>query len=229
MRYLKLIILGLVIFTLGFKSKAQIQENRTIQYIDSIEVLIEKIWGESTFKETVSHDIFLTAMRGYYKFNSFKTGEISIIDYSMPSTAKRFYVIDLVNKTLLFNTLIAHGKNTGNNSTVRFSNIPKSLESSLGFFKTAETYIGKHGYSLKLDGLEKGINDNARKRSIVIHGATYVSSKFMKKNGRLGRSWGCPALPVLLTTEIINKISNGTCLFIYGNSEEYLTSSMFLK
>jgi len=229
MRYLKLITLVIVIFTLGFKPKPQIQENNPTQNIDSIEVIVKKIWEESTFKETVSYDLFLKTMRGYYKFSSFKTGIISIIDYSKPSTENRFYVIDLENKTLLFNTLIAHGKNTGNNIAVHFSNEPNSLKSSLGFFKTAETYIGKHGYSLKLDGLEKGINDNARKRSIVIHGASYVNSKFIKKNGRLGRSWGCPALPVSKTKELINTISNGTCLFIYGNSEEYLKSSKFLK
>ncbi len=228
MKYLKLIVLIMVIFTFGFETKAQLQVNSKNERKDSVEVSIKKIWEESSFEEVLSYPIFLKAMKGYYKYDTFKTGKIAIIDYSKPSTEKRFYVIDIENKSLLFNTLIAHGKNTGNNTTVLFSNEPKSLKSSLGFFKTAETYQGKHGFSLKLDGLEKGINDNARKRAIVIHGASYVNADFIKKHGRLGRSWGCPALPESKTENIINTISNGTCLFIYGNNKEYFKSSKFL-
>jgi len=229
MKYFKLVIFVVVIFSFGFKYRPPILEKKTVLNNDSIEMSVKKIWDESSFKEIVSYDLFQMAMKGYYKYDSFEVGKISIIDYSKPSSVKRFYVIDLKNKSLLFNTLIAHGKNTGENKAIHFSNKPKSLKSSLGFFKTSETYYGKHGYSMKLDGLEKGINDNARKRAIVIHGANYVSAEFVLQNGRLGRSWGCPALPVSKTKKVIDAINNGTCLFIYGKNEEYLKVSEFLN
>jgi hypothetical protein len=124
---------------------------------------------------------------------------------------------------------VAHGKNSGENIADSFSNDSKSLKSCLGFFLTAETYTGKHGYSLKLDGLEPGINDNARQRAIVIHGADYVSASFAQQHGRLGRSWGCPALPTDRSKEIIDKISQGSCLFIYGNDPKYLKNSKILN
>ena len=137
------------------------------------------------------------------------------------------YVIDLDSKSLLFHSLVAHGQKTGGNKAYHFSNKSESHKSSLGFFKTAETYSGKHGYSLRLDGLEKGINDHARTRAIVIHGADYVSQKFIQKYGRLGRSWGCPALPVEVSKKIIETISGGTCLFVFGKDSKYKTKSKY--
>jgi hypothetical protein len=125
--------------------------------------------------------------------------------------------------------LVAHGKNSGENFAESFSNVPESLMSSPGFFITAETYTGKHGYSLRVDGLEKGINDNARVREIVIHGADYVSDDYIKKYGRLGRSWGCPALPAALSNKIIDKIKEGTCLFVYSTDKNYNKNTEFLK
>jgi hypothetical protein len=124
---------------------------------------------------------------------------------------------------------VAHGKNTGENTAADFSNQSESLKSSLGFFLTAETYVGENGYSLKLDGLEEGINDNARIREIVIHGADYVSQKFIDENGRLGRSWGCPALPVEFSKEIIDIISEGSCLFIYAADTLYKEKSTIYR
>lgn len=150
---------------------------------------------------------------------------LTIIDFTKASTEKRLFVIDLESRQLLFHTLVAHGKNTGFDIAERFSNTSQSLQSSLGFFTTAEPYFGKHGISLRLDGLEKGINDNARARAIVIHGATYVSEGFIDDFGRLGRSWGCPALPVDLAQEIIDLIKDGSCLYIYSDDENYLESS----
>jgi hypothetical protein len=151
---------------------------------------------------------------------------VSIIDFSKPSTEKRLFVVDLKKQELIYNTYVAHGKNSGSNEAVQFSNKCGSLQTSLGIYTTAETYSGKHGYSLRLDGLETGFNDNARKRAIVIHGAEYVSTDFIADHGRLGRSFGCPALPQELSSDIIDLIKEGTCLYIYANNEIYLKNSI---
>ena len=157
-------------------------------------------------------------MIGYNSFNLINKKVLTLIDFSKPSTEERLFIIDVENRKLLFQTFVAHGKNSGVNIATRFSNRSGSLKSSLGFFITAETYYGKHGYSLRLDGMEKGINDNARKRAIVVHGAKYVSDDFIRKYNRLGRSWGCPAVSDDLSKEIIDLIKDGSCLFIYANS-----------
>jgi hypothetical protein len=140
---------------------------------------------------------------------------ITIIDFSLPSTARRLWTINMVTGEILFNTLVAHGKNTGQNIAEKFSNIPQSYQSSLGFYLTDQVYTGKHGHSLRLKGLEKNINDKAWERAIVIHGADYVSESFIKAHGRLGRSHGCPAIPPELTDDFIRTIKEGSLLFIY--------------
>jgi hypothetical protein len=183
---------------------------------------IRRLWRDCSLEKVVSYEIFNLALTGFNKTENIKKRDIlTIIDYSRPSTEKRFFVIDLKNKKLLYNCLVAHGKNTGENIAESFSNKAESLQSSLGFFITAETYTGENGYSLKLDGIEKNINDNARPREIVIHGAAYVSQQFIDENGRLGRSWGCPALPVDISKEVIDRISDGSCIFIYANDKFY--------
>jgi hypothetical protein len=188
------------------------------------------LWITCALDKYISFDVFRVALEGYHKTDSLrKKAFLTIIDYSKPSTAERFFVIDPVRKKLLFHSLVAHGKNSGENYAVSFSNEEGSLKSSLGFYLTAETYTGKHGYALRLDGLEKDINDNARSRDIVIHGADYVNQSFIKEYGRLGKSWGCPALPVSVTHAIIDTISHGSCLFIYGKDDLYLSRSVFLK
>ncbi len=143
---------------------------------------------------------------------------LSLIDYDKPSDSERFYVINLKNGKLIYKSLVAHGKNSGVVTPTNFSNCPRSFMSSLGLFVTSDTYQGKHGYSLRLIGMDKGLNDNALSRSIVIHGANYVSEDYIKQNGRIGRSYGCPALPTATSTEIIDEIKNGSCLFIYHSS-----------
>ena len=130
---------------------------------------------------------------------------------------------------MLFNTLVAHGRNTGEEFATSFSNQAESFKSSLGFYATGEIYNGKHGMSLKLDGLEKGINDNARERGVVIHAANYVSNSFIKNNKRLGRSLGCPAIPAESLNEIVNTIKNKSCLFIYHPSRSFNTISDLLS
>ncbi|MFK8011423.1 MAG: murein L,D-transpeptidase catalytic domain family protein [Marinicellaceae bacterium] len=154
---------------------------------------------------------------------------ISIIDYSLPSTTKRFWSFDVINNELLFHEFVAHGKNTGANYAKKFSNIPGSKQSSIGLFKTAGTYNGSNGYSLILNGLEKGFNDMAQKRYIVMHGAAYVSQKFIDKHGRLGRSWGCPAFEKKLAKTIIDQIKQGQFLFIYYPEDEWLKKSEYIN
>lgn len=151
---------------------------------------------------------------------------ISIVDFSLPSNQKRLFVLDLQNYKVLFNTLVAHGKNTGREVATSFSNQNESYKSSPGFYMTKETYQGKNGYSLKLEGLERGINDNAFERGIVIHGASYVCNEYVNSQGYIGRSQGCPAVPVEINRPIINTIKNGTCLFVYHPS--YISRSSVL-
>lgn len=146
---------------------------------------------------------------------------ITIIDFTKPSTEKRMWIVDLENKTLLLNTYVAHGQGSGANMADSFSNVAESHQSSLGFYIASETYFGKHGLSLKLDGQDKGINDLARERAIVVHGASYVSENFIKSTGRLGRSFGCPAVSEELNAKVIDLIKGKTCFFINGNSEKY--------
>ncbi|MGL2986240.1 murein L,D-transpeptidase catalytic domain family protein [Flavobacterium sp. RSSA_27] len=176
---------------------------------------------------------FAAALKGYYNLTKqglVKKEMLTIIDFSLSSNTKRLWVIDMTSNTILFNSLVAHGRNTGEEFANRFSNKEASFQSSLGFYSTGEVYHGKHGLSLKLDGLEKGINSNARSRAIVMHAAAYVSEAFIKQHKRLGRSQGCPALPDELTLPIINTIKNQSVLFIYHpslktlNEKESLTS-----
>lgn len=146
---------------------------------------------------------------------------LTVVDFTKPSTQKRMWIIDINQKTLLLNTYVAHGQGSGEDLPKVFSNVEESHQSSLGFYVTNETYIGKHGVSLRLDGYDKGINDKARPRDIVVHGASYVSESFIKEHGRLGRSYGCPAVPVELTEKVIDLIKDKTCLFINGNQDNY--------
>lgn len=143
---------------------------------------------------------------------------LTLIDFSLSANSKRLWVIDMKSYTVLYHTLVAHGRNTGEEFANDFSNRSESYKSSLGFYATGEIYQGKHGSSLRLDGLEKGVNDNARNRAVVIHGADYVSEAFIQNYGRLGRSQGCPALPVGLTDAIIKTIKDKSCLYIYHPS-----------
>lgn len=154
---------------------------------------------------------------------------ISIIDFSLAGSQKRLYIIDVKNYKVLFNTWVAHGKNSGREWANSFSNRPSSYKSSLGFFITGETYNGNKGYSLKLEGIEKGINDNAYRRAIVIHGAPYVDPSYVTGSGHIGRSEGCPAVPLNQAKPIINTIKEGSCLFIFHPGKSYLRHSPLLN
>jgi hypothetical protein len=164
---------------------------------------------------------FSEALKGYYLLKEkglIKKEILTLIDFSLSSNTKRLWVINVVTGEVLFHSLVAHGRNTGNEFASTFSNAAESFKSSLGFYSTGEIYNGKHGMSLRLDGLEKGVNDNARARGVVMHAADYVSSSFIKNNQRLGRSLGCPAVPVALSKEIINAIKDKSCFYIYHPS-----------
>lgn len=175
------------------------------------------------------YKVFYDAIRGYNSIQDslhvFNKPLLTIIDFSKPSTDKRLWVIDLESRKVLFNTFVAHGRNSGNVIPTKFSNRCESFESSLGFYKTGSTYSGKHGLSLKLHGLEDGINDQAERRSIVMHGADYVSERFIANSGRLGRSQGCPAVSMQIHKELINFIKDQTCLFIYHTDTTYFKQS----
>jgi hypothetical protein len=166
-------------------------------------------------------ECFSKALQGFHKLK--ESGKVSkefltIVDYSLPSTVKRLWIIDIKTNTVVLNSLVAHGKNSGENFATSFSNKCESNKSSLGFFTTGETYVGKHGLSLKLDGLENGVNNMARTRAIVMHAADYVTENFAKAHRRLGLSHGCPALPPNLSAKIISTIKGKSCLFIYHPS-----------
>jgi len=154
---------------------------------------------------------------------------LTIIDFSKPSSANRFYVIDMVNEQLVLQTLVAHGRKSGSVFANTFSNQDASFKSSLGFYVTANTYIGKHGLTLQLQGLEKGINDRALERAIVLHGADYVSEAIAKQQGYIGTSLGCPAVPNDKINTIIETIQGASCLFVYAPSKDYIQKSPILN
>ncbi|OYQ33146.1 hypothetical protein CHU92_13475 [Flavobacterium cyanobacteriorum] len=179
-----------------------------------------------------SFESFSKAVQGFEMLKSqgkITKNLLTIIDFSKSSNTRRLWIINMDTKTLLYNTLVAHGRNSGEEYASRFSNLSSSNQSSLGFYATGEIYTGKHGESLKLDGLEPGINSNARSRAVVIHAADYVSESFIKQHQRLGRSQGCPALPNHLNKEIISLIKDKSCLFIYHPSRDYAKATRLIS
>lgn len=182
----------------------------------------------------LSRPVFDLAIKGLHKLSVHGKLQnpdiVTIADYSQSSSRKRFYVIDLKNEKLLFNTYVAHGRNTGDEYARYFSNTSGSLKSSLGFYITEKPVFGSHtGLSLIIEGVEKGFNDNAVKREIIIHAAEYATESFIKKFGRLGRSFGCPVLPPDLNEPIIETIKEGTCFFIYNPDNNYICASALLN
>ena len=181
----------------------------------------------------LSKEAFDYAWKGYQRLLEKKlisrTDYLTICDFSQSSKKKRLYVIDVANYKLIINTYVAHGKNSGGEYATKFSNKMESLQSSLGFFITSDTYTGEHGLSLRIKGVDPGYNDKALERSIVIHGAAYVDAARANAGIFMGRSWGCPAVPQKESKNIITTIKNGTCLFIYHPSKNYLLGSKILN
>jgi hypothetical protein len=180
-----------------------------------------------------SENVFTTAYQGFSILKAMpgvvKKEILTVIDFSLPSTEKRLWIIDIANKKILFNDYVAHGRNSGNNAAASFSNVSGSYKSSIGFYVTAETYHGKHGLSLRLEGMDKNFNCNARNRAIVMHGADYVSADFIQQYGRLGRSLGCPSVSMDIHEEVINTIQDGSTLFIYYPDPLFLQKSSVLN
>lgn len=193
-----------------------VQEIKNTEAADSIIDSCGLLYEELELAEYVDEDIFRKAYEGYKKIDGKRRNLLTLIDFTKPSNQERLFVIDMEAQKLLFRTVVAHGRNSGEMMATKFSNREGSYQSSLGFYLTNETYIGSNGYSLKLDGLEPGINDNARARAIVMHGAAYANPSVCANGNRLGRSWGCPALPEKLNRPIIDAIKGGSVLYIYG-------------
>lgn len=177
----------------------------------------------------INSDAIRLAITGYERLKSLgkltNLRYLTIADFSKPSSQERFYIIDMENEVLLMQTLVAHGRNSGMLFAKYFSNQAASFQSSLGFYVTGNPYKGKHGTSLELNGVEQGINNKAQQRAIVLHGADYVSSKFVQQQGYLGRSLGCPAVPMNQVKDIINIIKGASCLFVYAANNKYLNTS----
>jgi len=180
----------------------------------------------------LSKKVFAMALKGMarlVKTHHIKDNLLAIIDFSQPSMNKRLYVVDLDNYRLLYNTWVAHGMRTGKKTAQSFSNKLSSCKSSLGFYITGNAYNGNNGYSLKLQGMEKGINDAAMRRGIVIHGADYVNEQLINSQGYIGRSWGCPAVSPDISESLIDALKEGTCLFIYAPNRIYNSHSALIK
>lgn len=224
----------LLLFSLFGFAGATPEGNHNLSVSKELE-LMNRLLSVQTMQGQILPDqnILEMAIRGYTKLlrnESVPQPEIlTLVDFSLPSDKERMWVFDIETGKLLYNSLVAHGRNSGDRLASHFSNSPGSFTSSLGFYLTGDIYQGKHGLSLYLDGLEKGINDKARERAIVIHGADYATANFIQQHGRLGRSLGCPALPPHLTRDVINTIKGGTCLFIYAPDKNYLANSPVLN
>lgn len=190
---------------------------------------VSKIYHAAHLEQSgLRPEVFEKALTGFYNLKN--TGKISneksiltIADFDQNSTKKRLWIIDLSIDSLLLNTWVAHGQRSGDDMATRFSDARDSYESSLGFYVTGEVYKGKHGRSLRLDGMDEGYNSNARSRSIVVHGAPYVSQSTINELGRLGRSQGCPAVPAELSDRVINTIEGKTVIFINGSHQTYFS------
>ncbi|HEY0898118.1 MAG TPA: murein L,D-transpeptidase catalytic domain family protein [Sphingobacteriaceae bacterium] len=191
--------------------------------------IVETYTNIGLAKAGLDLDVFRKAVIGYYNLKqsgklSATKNILSIADFTKKSRNKRLWIVDLAQQKMLFHTFVTHGKNSGGDMATDFSNIPNSEKSSLGFYIANEIYYGKHGMSLKLDGMDEGFNSNARNRAVVVHGAAYANPGVIDQLGRLGRSQGCPALPKALTKPIIETIKNKTVLFINGGDESYTST-----
>jgi hypothetical protein len=231
---IKILCIGVAAFLLSFTPSHQsfstnlvhtvIARAKTVSMADSTR--FNGLYDELGLEDmSLSREAYHHAMLGYLSMQItgliHNTDVLSIVDFSLPSTVKRLFVIDMQNGRLLFNTFVAHGRNSGTMMATRFSNRKNSYMSSLGFYLTGDPFIGSHGYSLQLQGMEPGWNDHASARRIIMHSAGYVSEEHIAHSGYLGRSEGCPAIPESLNAPIIDEIKGGSCLFLYAPNKRY--------
>ena len=195
---------------------------------DTEEGLLFRQYKDMNLENVVGYAVFENAIKGYRQLPNKNKQILTLIDFSKPSTEERLCVIDMEDNKILYKSHVSHGRNSGDNYATSFSNKQNSYKSSLGFYITENTYQGRNGYSLVLNGLERGINDNAKRRAIVIHGADYCNPALVRFGQRLGRSQGCPAVPLHLAKPIIDTIKDGTLLFIYAEDPNYLKQSVIL-
>jgi len=190
---------------------------------------VQELYEKLRVQDKIPYAVFRRGYYGYYRTPGKRAGILTIIDYTKPSNEPRFYVLDLAGKRLVWESYVSHGKNSGLIVPVIFSNNRNSYQSSLGFYKTLDTYRGDYGYSLRLQGLEEGFNSNVLPRKIVIHGAEYSDPSFIKDHGFLGRTNGCPALPPSVSSDIIDYIKGGTVIYVVGNDNRYLERSAYVR
>ena len=227
----RLIILSLLLFiNIGLFSK----ESAIVNTAEMSSNFNEERIANLSQKFHISEAAIRLSIKGYEKLKQLgqinNSAYLTIVDFSKPSNTERFYVIDMIKEQLIIKTLVAHGKNSGTLIPREFSNKIASLKSSLGFYVTGGTYLGKHGTSLILDGVEKGINDQAKNRAIVLHGANYVNKDIVSDGHTpIGRSFGCPAVPNNQVKSIIATIKGGSCLFVYAPNSEYTQKSHLAK
>jgi hypothetical protein len=226
-----MILLGSLAFSGHLDKKSDGKINTAIKINKQNTSGILKIDLPSPHPE-LNTSVYKLALQGYHKLSvaqKITRQLLTIVDFSKPSSEKRMFIIDMAKQEILFYTYVSHGSNSGEKMATRFSNTDATHQSSLGFYLTGATYMGGNGYSLKLKGLEPGFNDKAESRAIVMHGAPYVSETVIKNTGRLGRSWGCPAVSKKEHKQIIDLVKGGSCLFIYAPQKDYLAASSFLK
>jgi hypothetical protein len=226
--------------TANFSSRAAGFSSRTAHFSSRmaerrmIALEASEMFNEMQLQDSgLNERALLYALLGYHRLlkrhQIRKTQVLSICDFSQSSGSRRMYVIDVRNRRLLYRTYVAHGINSGRQYASSFSNTPQSCKSSLGFFVTRNAYFGCNGLSLRIEGVEQGINDRAYQRNIVIHGATYVSERILHKYGVMGTTFGCPAIPEEMASQVIPVLKNGTCFFVYYPSRRYLTGSRVLN
>lgn len=217
-------LISTVILTSNITSSAPIFAQ---QAVPDINTQVQNLSRKAPQLDKKVLKLALTAYKNADKKGSVKKPVLTVIDYSLPSNKQRMWIFDLNKERLLYNTYVAHGKNSGIVAN-HFSNRESSKESSLGTYITKNTYIGHKGYSLNLQGLDRGFNDNAFNRRVVIHGAWYVEPDFIRKAGRAGLSWGCPAIAQTLAKPVINTIKNGSVVFAYFPDKKFLSNSGYL-
>lgn len=216
---------------LGASLAALAKDNslKVTQFEPAISTLSQELASQAPNLNQLVLDKAIAAMTCAVNHGAEQADRLAVIDFSLPSTKPRLWIFDLQNRSLILEELVAHGRNSGGNLATRFSNKEGSHQSSIGLFRASESYIGRHGYALRMDGLEPGINDRARERAIVIHGADYVNEQWIEKHGRIGRSHGCPAVNRDVAEQVVDTLKDGQFVFSYYPDDQWLATSPYLN